>query len=362
MNEEFQGGYNPEDGMYYAKGSYDNEVEYNNEIICLVNHTDSYFVEMGEAFKEKRLNDVEALLAEFKDHNTANIENLKELGAYEGDDSLLSTATAYLHDLNHLLNTDYQRVYEMIKEDNHSQQDLMAQQEKFGTRLQSMTEKLSTALQEFLEKYEDQEDDEELFEGFGSDYMGMEQKEFDPNNPLLQPIHGISLEDYSAACAKLASGMTEDQAAKALGVERPQWDEANQLWQQRMQQDTDMTVISLFGQYFATADTHPKFQNLSDDSSTPVNQENLAKIKEDPEFYFELTAAMQAAYNYGIDGAQWLRDNYGLSIGEFQGVAMQWAMSPVYAAMIPHMQEKIKEYEAKFAEEMGGNIADNVEF
>ncbi|MGI9527334.1 MAG: DUF6620 family protein, partial [Weeksellaceae bacterium] len=329
-NQEFEGGYNPEDGMYYAKGSYDNEIEYNNEVICLVNHTDEYFAGLSQAMQERRFNDVNTILDELIAVNQNNVDALNQLGAYEGDDTLLNTAKNYLNELNGLLENNYKKTVEMLKEGGHSQQDLVAQQEAFNTKLQDITTQLSTALQEFLEKYSEEEEEDDEMDFFGDMHMGMEVQEHDPNNPFLQPIHGISIEDYAAASAKMANGMTEDEVAKALGVERPQWDEANQLWQQRMQQDTDMTVIGLFGQYFAMADNHPKFQDV-ESSSFETNEENLARIKEDPEFHFELTAAMQAAYNYGIDGAQWLTDNYGLSLGEFQSVAMQWAYTPVYA-------------------------------
>lgn len=361
-NEEFQGGY-ADDGTYYAKGTFDNEIEYNNEVICLVNHTDDYFTEISTAVNEKQFDKVETILKAFEEHNNASIEGLNKLGPYEGDSDLLNTATAYLKELSDLIKTDYRTLFEMIKAETCTKQEFAAQRDKYVLRMQKNAETLNVSFQAFLEKHDKNDyDEEDDFEKSGAFHQGMEQVDFDPNNPMLQPIHGISLEDYAAANAKIVNGMSEDEVVKALGVERPQWDEANQLWQQRMQQDTEMAVIGLYGQYFATAENHPKFKNLTQDSSTPVNPENLAKIKEDPEFFFELSGAMQAAYNYGMDGAQWLRENYGLSIGEFQSVAMQYAQTPVFAQMIPFQEQKVKEYEAKFASESGGNIADDVTF
>lgn len=362
-NEEFQGGYD-DDGVYYAKGTFDNEVEYNNEIICLVNYTDEYFNAIGTALNEKQFDQVDRAFDEFEVQNQAALQGLKDLGTYHGDDSLLTVATNYVTELSAILKTDFRALTDMVKEETFTKQEYAAQQDKFSVRMQHITEMLSDSFEAFLNKYEEEEEEEDFsdFEGFGNMFQGMEQVDFDPNNPMLQPVHGISLEDYAAASSKMASGMNENEVSKALGVERPQWDEANQMWQQRMQQDTQMTVVGLFGQYFATAENHPKFQNLSEDSSSPINQENLARIKEDPEFYFELTGAMQAAYNQGMDGAQWLRETHGLSIGEFQTVAMKWASSPIYAAMIPFIEQKTKEYGAKFAKESGGNIADDVTF
>lgn len=363
-NNENQGGY-ADDGVYYAKGTFDNATEYNNEIICLVNYTDEYFNAMDAPLSAKEFDEVATLLDAFQAQNEAAIEGLNALGAYNDDDRLVITAIAYVKELTAILSTDYKGLVNMIKEQTCTAQEYTAQRDQFSVRMQQITDMLEEAFETFSENHDQEEDDEDDFSGFegmGGMHQGMEQVDFDPNNPLLHAVHGISLEDYAAAASKMASGMSDDQVASALGVERPQWDEANQLWQQRMQQDTEMAVIGLFGQYFATAENHPKFQNLAQDSSSAINQENLARIKVDAEYYFELSGAMQAAYSQGMDGAQWLREIHGLSIGEFQAVTMQWAQSPVFAAMIPFQTQKTKEYEAKFAKEAGGNIADDVEF
>ena len=68
-------------------------------------------------------------------------------------------------------------------------------------------------------------------------------------NPLLAPIHGITLEDYSAACAKMGNGLSEAAIAKALGVELPVWQEVSLLWPKRMEQDETFHIVTLFGQH-----------------------------------------------------------------------------------------------------------------
>ena len=89
-------------------------------------------------------------------------------------------------------------------------------------------------------------------------------------NPLLEPIHGITLEDYGAACARLGSGLSEDDVAKALGVELPVWQEANLLWPERMKQDATFHIVTLFGQYFGQADQHPTFSGLKASASPEI--------------------------------------------------------------------------------------------
>lgn len=143
------------------------------------------------------------------------------------------------------------------------------------------------------------------------------------DNPLLAPIQGVSLEDYSAACAKLANGLSEAEIATALGVTLPVWQEANLEWQERMATDTSFEIVTLFGQYFGTADQHPKFSNLN----VSVSEEgaaNIERIKSDKDFYQELEVARQVAYAHGRDGAQWILDVYGIPLGDFQVAASMW--------------------------------------
>jgi hypothetical protein len=186
-------------------------------------------------------------------------------------------------------------------------------------------------------------------------------------NPLLAPIHGITLEDYSAACAKMGSGLSEDQVAKALGVEMPVWQEANLLWQERMKEDATYQIVTLFGQHFGTADQHPKFSNLQA-AVSPEATGYIEKIKTDKDFYQELEVARQVAYDYGLDGASWIADQYGISIGDFQIAASLWneqihrdiaADSQKYMRTQDAYKEK---YRQKFANAQGGNVADDIEF
>lgn len=183
-------------------------------------------------------------------------------------------------------------------------------------------------------------------------------------NPLLEPIHGISLEDYSAACAKLANGLTEDGVATALGVELPVWQEASLLWTERMKQDETFHVVTLFGQYFGQADQHPKFSN----AAPAADQGYTAQIKTDKDFYQELEVARNIAYEYGLDGAQWIADKYGIALGDFQMAASKWN-AQIHADIqadfqgYNQRQDAYREkYKQLFADAQGGNVADDIAF
>ena len=190
----------------------------------------------------------------------------------------------------------------------------------------------------------------------------------DITNPLLEPIHGISLKDYSAICAKINSEVDEVAIFKAMGIDQTIWEEVNTLWPKRMQEDGTFTVTTLFGQYFMEAADHPKLKNLQSNISE-AGKINLQKMKDDWYYYEELTGARQAAYEYGLDGAQWILDNFGIGLGDFQTVAMERMTDrnkSFNTNEILHyqnyQQEMQQKYADKFAAEQGGNIADDVEF
>jgi hypothetical protein len=186
-------------------------------------------------------------------------------------------------------------------------------------------------------------------------------------DPLQEPIHGISLRDYSAANAKIAAGVSVDQVCKALGVEQPLWEEASAIWVTRMQQDSTFNIATLMGQYFGEANQHPKLGSLGT-SAGGVNP-NLQRLQEDVYFYHELSGARNAAYAYGLDGAQWIQDNYGINLGDFQGVAMKWMEqrnlnwnSERIMELTDYESAQQEIYAAKFAEEQGGDAADDINF
>ncbi len=189
----------------------------------------------------------------------------------------------------------------------------------------------------------------------------------DANNPLLQPIHGISLKDYGAAGSKMASGIEPEIVCKALGIELPVWEEVNTLWMKRMQEDGTFTVTSLYGKYFGMANDHPLLGSLTAAASAE-GISNIERINNDTYFCYELIGARDAAYAHGLDGAQWIVDTFGVPLGEMQSAAMKWSAEirrrgdDQLVHFIQYQNEKKEEYAARFAAEQGGNVADDIEF
>ena len=87
-------------------------------------------------------------------------------------------------------------------------------------------------------------------------------------NPLLEPIHGISLYDYAAVSAKMSSGTETNEICMAFGIEPAIFEEASAIWITRMQKDNTFELTQLFARYFGEADLHPKLKNLQANSNT----------------------------------------------------------------------------------------------
>lgn len=202
--------------------------------------------------------------------------------------------------------------------------------------------------------------------GFSTSFNAKE----DPNNPLLQPIHGINLKDYSAMCGAGANGSSEAEISKAMGIDKVLYEEVNALWTKRMQEDMTFTIAALMGNYFAEASSHPKLAHLfTSQSSGTTNQENVERLRTDKYFYAELCGARAAAYDYGMDGAQWIVENFGIPLGDFQSAAMVHMQAnnasinaKAVTDLMEYQDEMQKVYADKFAAEQGGNVADDIEF
>lgn len=192
----------------------------------------------------------------------------------------------------------------------------------------------------------------------------------DPNDPLLQPVHGISIQDYAAGAAKIGGGCTDAEIAAALGVEAPQWAEAKTTWNNRMRSDSTYNLVNVYSKYFGDAKNHPKLADLTPKNkpeSTIASETSVATIEKlgsDKHYFFEIQGALQAAYDNGLDGAQWAIDELGITISQINEAGFKWMSDfTTVAAMDDYQEQKKKEYSARFASEHGtGSIVDDIEF
>ena len=122
-------GWQPDEGVYYAKGEYDNAVEYNNEIVCITNGCLDEMEEMNEAMDNNDFNRAEEVRLQW-------IEDL-------------------------VMKDGYKTLIQMRLKGLRGTPEEQAQLKKNNAFIQKFTDKFNEVSDEFIERYEDEDDDDD---------------------------------------------------------------------------------------------------------------------------------------------------------------------------------------------------------
>lgn len=188
----------------------------------------------------------------------------------------------------------------------------------------------------------------------------------DSGSDLLAPVHGVTLEDWAAANAKLASGAAQDDILRVLGLELPQWDEVNAAWGARMAADTSFSIVTLYGNAFTNSNIG-RFAGTDVGMMVQADSEAKARAKESLELYAEIFSAQCTAYEFGMDGAQYVKNQWGLTLGDWGEIGSHWnqlmrddvRMMETYSELLDEYNTK---YRQQFAAAQGGQAGDDIEF
>jgi hypothetical protein len=154
-NDEPKKGYDAEEGVYYAKGSFDDEVEYNNEIICITNGNHDNMDDMNDAMDDKDYARAEKVRLQWKEDVKTYKEQVRKLGPYKGDSMLMDAAIAFLDEYDRLMDNGYKVLIEMRAAGKRGTPEEQAQLKNNNNLIQRFTDKLNEVSDDFLEKYED---------------------------------------------------------------------------------------------------------------------------------------------------------------------------------------------------------------
>lgn len=169
---------------------------------------------------------------------------------------------------------------------------------------------------------------------------------------LLDPIKGISMEDWAAANVQISNGRSLDEVLKILGIEKPTWDEVSAEWMARMSQDTTFAISKVYGDAF-TNPNMGKFAQAGGGAAQGSGE--IEKVKDDFELYIKIMCHQNMASAQGIDAASVLKQ-YGLSATDWSMVSMHWAPkmgSDLTLAM--KMSPLMDKYNAEFASAGAGS-------
>jgi len=121
-----------------------------------------------------------------------------------------------------------------------------------------------------------------------------------------ETINGVTFEDWAAACAHSAQGMSTEEVLNILGLEAPVWEETTAKWAERLGQlgAEDMNITTVYADIF----------------TNPVVTQKVP----DYETYQKIFSHVSAASNYGIDLSNLLEKEYGLNLGQWSQVSSHW--------------------------------------
>jgi hypothetical protein len=150
----------------------------------------------------------------------------------------------------------------------------------------------------------------------------------------LDPVEGVSLEQWAHMQAALAGGANIDQLIAQARMDRPKWDRVSAEWMQRMSTDTTFTITTAYsnaftgaaqGQYGAQAARATAVGVGGDLGAEPISFERFVEIQE----------AMAAGHRRGHDPSAVLA-HFGMSALDWSNAGMFWSKRMQQEAMKYH--------------------------
>lgn len=165
----------------------------------------------------------------------------------------------------------------------------------------------------------------------------------------LDPVEGVTLEQWAHVQAALAGGGNIDQLIAQARMDRPKWDRVGAVWMQRMTTDTSGAIATAYGNAFAGASQGQYGAQAAQAAGAGVG----GNLDADPiafERFVEIQEAMGAASRHGYDAHSVLA-HFGLSALEWSNAGLFWSKriqqeAGTYHQMYSHYSDL---YRAKYA-------------
>ncbi len=181
----------------------------------------------------------------------------------------------------------------------------------------------------------------------------------------LEPVEGISLEQWAHAQAGVAGGGDVDQIIAGLGIDRAHWDRVSAEWNDRMSRDTTATIATAYGQAFSTAG---QGQYAGAAAETAGAMAPGGDVGDEPpvplDRYVEIMVAQSAAADQGRDANEVLAQ-FGMNAMEWGQIGGWWGQRIARhgmedgGALLNEFNEAQAKYEAQYG---AGDAGEDVEF
>ncbi|MFO7562596.1 MAG: DUF6620 family protein [Enhygromyxa sp.] len=168
----------------------------------------------------------------------------------------------------------------------------------------------------------------------------------------LEPVEGVSLEQWAKAQAQVASGGDTNQIIAGLGIDKAKWDRVSAEWNARMSRDSSATIAMEYGKHFSSAGVG-QFAGAAASAAAGGAGQTEADAPITLERFVEIEVAQGAGAEQGKDAAGILR-GFGMSAMEWGQVGGWWSMYISQNAMknngeLHQRYSKLREqFEAKY--------------
>jgi len=163
----------------------------------------------------------------------------------------------------------------------------------------------------------------------------------------LEPVEGVSVEQWAGIQAALAGGQALGTLLGQVGIDQARWERVSAEWMQRMQTDTTCTISVVYsnafagGGQFGAQGAHAASQGVGGDlSSEPIAFER----------YVEIMEAQGAAADRGEDASACLA-SFGISAMDWSNIGMFWSKKIQQEATKYHVL--YSQYSAKYSAQYG---------
>lgn len=177
-------------------------------------------------------------------------------------------------------------------------------------------------------------------------------------------INGVTFEDWAAACANIAHGMSDEEICKILSIETPVWEDTHAQWTGQMA-NLSMEDMTRYSQIFA----NPKVGKFANAGNTASIEDVLTKIS-GLDGYMKLQKHIQYASEVGIDVD--LEKEYNITTQEYGQLNMHfstWVQENLHTddnaeAMAEYNEadEKWDSYWKEFYKDKGTDLGEDIDF
>jgi hypothetical protein len=166
---------------------------------------------------------------------------------------------------------------------------------------------------------------------------------------IMEPVQGISCEEWAKANAAIASGKAQEEAFKLIGVDAAKWDVVNTEWTTRMSNDTSFTIMQVYSKAF-TASSSGNLGGVSQ-----INDTNFPYEK-----WLEVQIAQDKLHAQGKDPQQIL-GSFGMTVVDWSNASAFWTqkMATDYEKYIKEDNRLRPVFEEKYK---AGSVHDDIEF